>query len=153
MTNEIKTKVEEILSREGVKFRVQIVGPTMRDNWECDAWRFTMAGKMTYSGDYYTGTGNRKLTKQAERMNKLYGYEKSKPEPVAPCATDVLYSLINDSQAADMSFNDWCSDYGYNNDSIKALATYQACCKEGEELRKVFSRETLAELAEALQDY
>jgi hypothetical protein len=153
MTTETKTQIDEILSREMVTFSVRLMGPMMRDSWECDAWVFTLAGKTTYSGNYYTGSGLRKLSKHAERANRSSGYAKAKPEPVAPCAADVLHSLILDSSATDMSFNDWCKELGFNNDSIKDLTTYQDCCKEGEELRKVFSRATMAEMALTLQDY
>lgn len=154
MTTEIKNAVETILSREQVTFSVSLVGPQVRDKWECDAWRFTLASKAhTYAGDYYTGTGLRKLTKQAERMNTSAGRAVVPPAPCAPVEADVLHSLLLDADAADMSFNDWCADLGYDNDSLKALSTYQACCKEGEELRKVFKREALDDLREALQDY
>ncbi len=154
MSTEIKNAVETILSREQVKFSVTLVGPMVRDDWECDAWRFTLANKAhTYTGDYFTGTGLRKLTKLGKIRNTSAGRGVVPPAPVPPVAADVLYSLLLDSDAAAMSFNDWCSDFGYDNDSIKALTTYQACCKSAEELRKIFKRETLAELRETLQDY
>lgn len=154
MTTEIKNAVETILSREQVTFSVSLVGPQVRDKWECDAWRFTLASKAhTYAGDYYTGTGKRELSKIGKVRNASAGRAVVPPAPVPPVAADVLYSLLLNADAADMSFNAWCSDLGYDNDSIKALSTYQACCKEGEELRKVFKREVLDELREALQDY
>lgn len=58
---------------------------------------------------------------------------------------------------------DWLEDYcarwdawetraGMDSDSIKALNTYNECCKTGETLRK-FPREVLTALREALQNY
>ena len=38
-----------------------------------------------------------------------------------------------------MSFGDWCTDYGYSDDSINAFRIYRECCKNAERLAKVFT--------------
>jgi hypothetical protein len=112
--------------------------------------------------DYYTGLGHRKPVKGAERFEgakypkNSIGYKQwadTYVKPVAPCAADVLYSLLMDSYAADQSFNDWCADYGYDNDSISAFNTYQSCCATADKMRKVFTRSQIEQLREMLQDY
>lgn len=133
---EIQQQVADILSAAFITFSVHHVGQTKRDDWDCDAWRVSFNGKRVYETDYFTGLGHRKAGKVK-----------------APTAADVLYSLILDSSAGDQSFNDWCADYGYSNDSLSALNTYQACCKTSEELRKMFSPDVRKAVADAVQDY
>lgn len=48
----------------------------------------------------------------------------------------MLYSLVMDSDACDMSFDDWCSNFGYETYSRKALDTYLECQKNALKLRK-----------------
>lgn len=45
------------------------------------------------------------------------------------------------------TFEDFCSSYGYDNDSIKALKTYKAVCKEYEAVNRLF-----ADIMEELQE-
>lgn len=73
--------------------------------------------------------------------------------PTPPKLLDVLHSLILDSEASDYSFGEWCTNFGYDTDSIKALSTYRACEEIAEKMRKVFTREEFATLREAFQDY
>lgn len=54
-----------------------------------------------------------------------------------PSAADVLSCLISDSSACDQSFEEWASDLGYDIDSRKAEATYNACVKSGEKVRRL----------------
>lgn len=46
------------------------------------------------------------------------------------------------------TFNDFCSERGGNNDSMKEFAIYQAVCEEWEKTRKFFSASELKELRE-----
>ena len=46
------------------------------------------------------------------------------------------------------SFQNFCDEYGYSNDSIRALKTYLAVQDEWENLRRIFTSEQLEELAE-----
>lgn len=71
----------------------------------------------------------------------------------APDVLDILYSLIADSSAADQTFEDWCADYGYDEDSRKAEATYRACVDIGVRLRRLLGADVLARLSELFQDY
>ncbi len=68
-------------------------------------------------------------------------------------ACGVLHSLLMDMDAGAESFQDFCDNFGYDNDSIKALNTYHDCQKLGTEFRRVMGRETIAVLREVLADY
>jgi len=60
---------------------------------------------------------------------------------------------LMDADALDHSFSDWCSCYGYDEDSRKAERIYFECCENGKNVRNCFSREVIQELLEALQDF
>jgi hypothetical protein len=72
-------------------------------------------------------------------------------KPVNPKALDVLFSLTIDASACDESFSDWCSNFGYDTDSRKALDLYLKCQANAEILRKNGFSITL--LQEAFMDY
>jgi hypothetical protein len=44
-----------------------------------------------------------------------------------PSLPDVLSSVVDDAVSADQTFDDWCADYGYDTDSRRAHATWEAC--------------------------
>lgn len=108
-----------------------------------DQWRVTISSKAGFhSFDYFTGLGLR---------HKPDSWGKRKPRK--PKVADVLHSLILDASAADENFHDWCANYGYSDDSIKAMNTYKACLETAQALRKHFSPDTLRTVRELLQDY
>lgn len=64
---------------------------------------------------------------------------------------DILYSLVVDSDCITCgSFEDWCSNYGYDTDSIKANKIYNDCLQIGLKMNSAFN---LPELQELFQDY
>lgn len=73
--------------------------------------------------------------------------------PKKPKISDIIYSILMESEAASMSFNEWCGDFGYDTDSMKAFKTYQACCEEGEMLRKAFTNDQIQVMKIALDGY
>ncbi len=58
-----------------------------------------------------------------------------------PNVGEVLESLVMDAHAADESFPDFCADFGYDEDSRKALATWHACRKIREDLENWAGRQ------------
>ena len=65
--------------------------------------------------------------------------------PTPPDVATVVNSLCSSLSATEQAFSEWCSDYGYDNDSIKALETYRACQQEAIAVRRLFGRD-LADL-------
>lgn len=53
-----------------------------------------------------------------------------------PKLSDVLNCLFMDSEARNTCFEDWCSDFGYSDDSIKARDIYNACIQNAIKLKK-----------------
>lgn len=151
MSNEARETVEQILAGARVSFSATYRGerrnplgfePTsagsagnVMDEWECS---FTFAGKPREPEvfPYFRGLGLRK-----------------KGRPTAPHAADVLYALLLDSSAAQMSFAAWCDEYGYDADSRRALTIYLECQKNADKLARIIDHEAREQLREVLQDY
>ena len=138
----IEAAINDYLISLRVSFTVNYVGEVYKDDWNgqlCDQWRVSFTDKIDnrrMSTSFFTGIGSRKDGK-----------------PEKPKAASVLHSLLMDTYAIDSSFEDWCSDYGYDTDSIKALKTYKACRSIGERMVRVFSTDTIDAMREILQDY
>ena len=54
-----------------------------------------------------------------------------------PDSATVLSALISDSYAMDCSFDDWCSEYGYDTNSRRAERIFKQCQKQGEKLERL----------------
>lgn len=161
--NPIETAITEYLKTQGITF-VAVGGvASKRDGWDCDAWlcKFSRQGKEVFT-DYYTGIGHRVLTaygqQEVRRAGKASaGYlERIKAQnsvAVAPHVAGVLHSLLLDSSSAEQNFHDWCDDFGYDKDSIKAQSTYNACCEILTKMRTFFTGTERQAMQEILQDY
>lgn len=71
----------------------------------------------------------------------------------APKPADVLYSVVMDAMACDMSHSMWCDEYGYDTDSIKARRAWMQCVETGHAVRNLIGHKHWEELTEALQNY
>lgn len=160
--NEIETAVDAYLRDIGVTYAVTLSEQGHdKDGWECDAWRVTFyRGKSSFPCPYYTGIGHRVVPELARAVYNASPRQRCDrrlmeraAKPVAPPPAGVLYSLLLDAGAADMSFPDWCLEFGYDDDSHKAFDTYMQCCDIGRDLNKVFTRTEREHLAELLQEY
>lgn len=69
------------------------------------------------------------------------------PEPIHPSAYDVLACISSDAYCAE-TFKDFCGEYGYERDSIKALQTFRRCSAFAKRLRAFFTAEELSQLSE-----
>jgi hypothetical protein len=79
----------------------------------------------------------------------------AKAQKVTPKLDDVLYSLLSDGSAYfdAQTFEDWCSDYGYDTDSRKAETIWKACDEIGRNLARAFTAQELEELREAASNH
>ena len=136
---------ETAFDLEALPVKIDLIGE-MPSPWSddkprtVDAWKVTIgkewgnkAGQWVTT--YYTGTG---LRTKAGR-------------PQRPKIADVLFSLFSDAAAADQNFSDWCDDFGYSDDSIKALNIYKACTDIAHQLRRQFDPATRAQIQAAIE--
>lgn len=172
--SEIDHAVADYLKANHIHFYVKYLGEKrVWDNKQVsDHWSVKIG---LYDFDFYTGVGHRLgiigtkyrlTTKQTDSVKPLRDMlgknrldetviklENSDQYAVSPTQSSVLYCLLLDASGAEQNFNDWCSDFGYDNDSITAFKTYQSCCDILEKMRKIFTTKQRNELSELLQDY
>lgn len=108
---------------------------TNEDGWEHDAWTVTL----TYQGRTYKdiayrmGTGHSKPYPTAKVRADLESWrlqqEQKRWEPTPPTASSVIDSLLLDVSGLDQRFEDWATDYGFDEDSRKAERFYNECLK------------------------
>jgi hypothetical protein len=53
-----------------------------------------------------------------------------------PTAADVLWSLCSDARMGEETFEEFCSNLGYDTDSRRVYATWQACKRTAPKLRR-----------------
>lgn len=157
----IETAVTETLASAGIRYRAVLIGPTVRDGWQCDAWRVRFERladpAVGFDLDYFTGTGHRKMPPHpagAPFRPGTLAHEQwaARGTPVAPHPTGVLASVVlDDTRGAD--FDSWCADLGMSTDSRKALAIYEQCQRQTRAAREFFGPTVFARIAEILEDY
>jgi hypothetical protein len=147
-------------------FKAQNVGLFLDDNlWVHDKWIVTINGE---TFDYMTGIGHRtelnrfckddfnriKNQNPTKSKSNLLLYietfskvSKSKPLDI----DDVLYSLLSDATFGSYSFDDFCDELGYDNDSIKATEIYKACQKNAKKVKTFISN--IDEAQELFSEY
>lgn len=73
---------------------------------------------------------------------------------ILPSDLDVIYSLVQDADVLDAGgFAEWCGNYGYDSDSIKAKTVYDSCLEIALKLRSAVGDAGIETLREAFQDY
>lgn len=124
---------QEFIDKHGIQFdcvaagRGQFPGaekdsPVM-DKWAC---RFIMPSGKEYAFPFYMGTG-------------LKGK--------APTAEEALSCLTSDAAGTlETPFEEWCANYGYNDDSRRAESVYEACKRSALDLLALLGREEFNEL-------
>jgi hypothetical protein len=81
---------------------------------------------------------------------RFYGGGASK----TPTASDLVWSVATDSTALNENFSDWCDNFGYTTDSVKARSTYKACSRNGSRLINLIgSEDVFNQLVESARDY
>ena len=68
---------------------------------------------------------------------------------IEPTKNDILDCIVSDYNYTEYStFNDFCANMGYDNDSIKAQKIWKSCLKQAAKLQKVFSEDDIRQLDE-----
>lgn len=159
--------LSQILGKE-FEFSATHVGLFLNDDlWVHDKWVIVIEGQ---DFEYSTGIGHRvekyshkvvkddfkKIMNKNPQKNKsnllLYIDELKAVSKVKPLnIDDVLYSLILDAQSGAYSFEDFCGEFGYNEDSIKHMEIHKACQKNAKKV-KTFIKD-LENASELFQNY
>lgn len=155
-------RLQSKLDSLGVTLALAFLGyqPRKKDSdWPHFAWRVTLQrGGESYSSDYQTGIGHAKpmpasfidrFTSRSDAEHKWYNNAKNVKSPTS---ADIVYGLMNDAQCGQDTFEDFCSNLGYDTDSRKAFDIYLACQGALNAMRRLF-REHFEAVLEATQDY
>jgi hypothetical protein len=70
-----------------------------------------------------------------------------------PNPTAVLWSLTLDLADEDTTFEEWCANYGYDEDSRRAEKLFLTCKEQSANVRRFFTASEIAELQTVLADY
>lgn len=100
------SKLSKLCESRNVRITSVYIGMADRNGWRANQYRVTLKFQgRQLTTDYYMGLG--------------LDHE--------PTAADVLSSLCLDASAGELSFADYCSDFGANPDSREAERTHKAC--------------------------
>lgn len=93
------------------------------------------------------------MNPKKDKTNLLHYIDilKSCSKPKTLNIDDILFCLILDAQSGTETFDEFCSNFGYNEDSIKHNEIYRACQKNGKKV-KTFIKD-LEQASELFQDY
>jgi hypothetical protein len=111
MTMHQTSDLRSVLADLGIQIKSDYVGPSDDPSFKgADKWSVTLSlGKRRLTTPYFMGSAN-------------HGKE--------PDAASVVYSLISDADSVrDRSFEEFCGDLGYDEDSRTAERVYNACVK------------------------
>lgn len=158
----------DFLSKANAKIDITFIGRAINSDWGENALRnlydvtiTTRRGSMTVK--FWDSLHNTQITqmsvedyaKSIFRMHygcltsceRIQASKKLKAmqNEAKPTAYDVLACLTKYDCG---SFDNFCLEYGYSNDSIRALKTYLAYSKEYEALCRIFNAEQMEELRE-----
>lgn len=158
--------VAEKIDTATLPIKIEFVAKTVKNDWGADGkpwpcfeWRVTFSNKTgAWSIPYYCGSGHIEYPKGKKNPypRSVIGhehYENLWAKPKRPTVDDVLHSLISDASASDYNLQDWCAEFGYSDDSIKALNTYRQCLEIATNLRKYLGADVVRKLQTQLQDY
>ena len=114
------------------------------EKWEHFEWEVTLLyQKRSHKTVYRCGMAHVKDTKLMQKIKWGENYARpwsSLAKP--PTAADVLSSLCADARSADRTtFEDWCSDLGYDEDSRTARRTYEACVEINAKLHALLGQD------------
>lgn len=165
------TELEKYLSEIGVTLKAKHSRLVTRESdgsavkWPHDEWDVTVLYQgRKHSDTFKQGIGHRKPVhwvkvtgigrnnRYDERRHCYYRDDVDMAEsgasiPKPPTAGDVVACLVSDAQSAESTFEEWCSDLGYDSDSRKAFDTYQACLKIRSDMVRMFGVSTLNVIA------
>ena len=131
MFNNFEDVAKQFIEKNDVKMVIRLIGADINNNWGDGVlrmkYRFTIETKRgSYSGCFWGG--------------------KYDPKNIIPVSSYDIFSCITKYNPG--TFNEFCLEFGYDNNSIKATRIYQDVWKEWEGISKIFSRSQIEELRE-----
>lgn len=130
-----REQADNFLSKHGITFKYINLGSEVsridpkRNNYKYSAIFERFSDKtqrmLSVSFDFHDSISN-----YEKNIKRIYAY-------------DILASLTKYNPGM---FSDFCAEYGYDADSRKAFATYEAVCEEWKKVSSFFTEEELEEM-------
>lgn len=115
----MKSELERLCESRGVKASAQYGAVELPEGWNDNP-----------------GAHPYKVTLRYKRRTLTTPFFMGAAHTREPGAADVLYCLCADARSGEMSFEEFCSEFGYDPDSRKHHATWKACAKMAPRLRR-----------------
>lgn len=166
--NEYTKQAQDFLEKASATLAINFVGPTINKEWKEEKLRnlynitlTTLKGSMCF--DFWDSLHNTEITRMTldEYAIKRYGCKadalryservaasrklKAQKEQAKPTVYDVLACMTKYDPG---TFEDFCSNFGYDEDSRTAERIYFAVQKEYSQLSRLFTAEQMEELQE-----
>ena len=117
------SNLQDLCDAKGLKASVKYGGKTRVSDLPHDDWRYTAR--------HWTVT----LKYQGRQMSVEFWQGSAHTKE--PTAADALSSIILDANCGEQTFEDFCSEFGYDSDSRKAEKTWKACAKTAPKVRRL----------------
>lgn len=141
------TLVRRVINGEGdARYSDVLTTDYMQGSGHCPAYKLSVK----------EGGGRNSIARECETGKTQHPYSLMQcGKPIAPpSASDVIYSLIADSDALDYrNFEEWADNFDYDSDSKKAESIYRACMEIALQLRNGIGESNFAALRNAAQEY
>lgn len=142
-TTDYNKQAEDFLTKHGIKFRATL-SDTKPAPWHDEgASHGGHHYRVTLSKSHYDGVAFPKRL-AFDFWGSIADQSADKREITA---YDVLACISGDVHCAE-TFKDFCADFGYEEDSIKALQTFRRCSAFSKRLRAFFTEKEIEELSE-----
>lgn len=150
MTNEISTYEQtaiDFLKATGTKLQTEFIRHSYHfqdDKDTRDIYEITLTNERhRYRFNFGQSINNSGY--KIKYIHRGTGIERKEQERIAPTAYDVLACVTKNDPG---TFENFCSDYGYDNDSRKAYRIYKAVMKDWKNVELLFTPEQLEQLQE-----
>jgi len=145
--SEYETQAETFLQSNGIKFRATL------SNSKSAAWDDGKDGERNHYRVTLSKTLRLKMPEGTRQIPAcrltfdFWGSINDAQQGKHPTAYDVLARISGDVHCPE-TFADFCADYGYEEDSIKALQTFRRCSRFGKRLQEFFTAAEIEQLQE-----
>lgn len=140
-----QTNADQFLASNGIKLSATLsnskTAPWSDDGQDRNHYRITLSRPSIPAWKAANQCGCPRIT--FDFWDSIANSEQGK----APAAYDVFACIGGDVNCPD-TFQDFCAEYGYDSDSLKALKTFKRCSAFAKRLREFFTSAELEQLAE-----
>jgi hypothetical protein len=131
-------QAQDFLTRNNLKMRITL-SDSKPANWQPAGHHYRVT--ISHKG-ISVGTSNQKRV-----VFDFWGSVADMEKNIDPSPYDVL-ACISDDVYTPETFEDFCSEYGYEQDSIKSLQTFKRCNRFAKRLREFFTENEIEQLQE-----